>query len=36
MVLIIDSISVFIRSFFTDERPLNRPTWKSVLVPKRG
>lgn len=36
MVLIIDSISVFIRSFFTDERPLTRPTWKSVLVPKRG
>ena len=33
VVLVIDSISVYVRSFFTDDRPTKKPTWKSVFLP---
>jgi hypothetical protein len=33
VVLIIDLISIFARSFFTEEGDLPKPTWLSVILP---
>ena len=33
VVFVIDSISVYLRSLFTDDRPTKKPTWNSVFLP---
>tara|TARA_X000000368_G_scaffold241510_1_gene190730 strand:- start:1090 stop:1947 length:858 start_codon:yes stop_codon:yes gene_type:complete len=34
VVMLIDLVSIYLRSFFTDESENNKPTWKGVLFPK--
>ena len=34
VVLIIDLVSIYLRSFFMDESETNRPTWSGVLLPR--
>jgi phosphonate transport system permease protein len=33
VVMLIDLVSIFLRSFFTDESDTNRPTWSGVFLP---
>ncbi len=36
VVMLIDLVSIYLRSFFTDESENNKPTWKGVLFPKNN
>tara|TARA_B100000945_G_scaffold317951_1_gene321755 strand:- start:381 stop:1034 length:654 start_codon:yes stop_codon:yes gene_type:complete len=33
VVMLIDLVSIYLRSFFTDEAETNKPTWSGVIIP---